>query len=354
MPGGGEMPDGGGAMGGAFAYDAFISVTTNSDSSVSRNGLVYGYLSSLTDLRPDSTVKMLADGVFAGCATLKTVDLSSSSITAIPSDCFAGCTALVSVTLPSTCTSIGSGAFAGCTALVTAEGSGLASIGSDAFRDCTSLATAPLTNNAVVGVCAFANCPVLVGTSGGSGGSGTSGGSGGSGSSGSSGASGSSGGSGSSGSSGASGSSGGSGSSGASSVHPLFPGDVAAASAEKAISYTGYVLDGTETVGTVLLKVGRANGNTGVSSFKATVKLLGEKKRTYSAKVAVDDSVPTAATLTGTSGTMALTIASSALYGDGFDGNNQDNFQKQLFFCERNLNKAVGEVQGASERQSCF
>ena len=339
MPGGGEMPDGGGAMGGAFAYDAFISVTTNSDSSVSRNGLVYGYLSSLTDLRPDSTVKMLADGVFAGCATLKTVDLSSSSITAIPSDCFAGCTALVSVTLPSTCTSIGSGAFAGCTALVTAEGSGLASIGSDAFRDCTSLATAPLTNNAVVGVCAFANCPVLVGTSGGSGGSGTSGGSGGSGSSGSS---------------GASGSSGGSGSSGASSVHPLFPGDVAAASAEKAISYTGYVLDGTETVGTVLLKVGRANGNTGVSSFKATVKLLGEKKRTYSAKVAVDDSVPTAATLTGTSGTMALTIASSALYGDGFDGNNQDNFQKQLFFCERNLNKAVGEVQGASERQSCF
>lgn len=156
-PGGGS----GGGAGGVFSYDAVISVTTNSDGSISRDGVVFGFTTSVTKLNPDSAVVALVDGVFAGNDALTSVDLTSSSVTAIPSDCFAGCTSLKSVVLPSTVVKIGTGAFAGCSGLVSVIGPGVVEIGEDAFRDCISLATIPDTGLSGIGTCAFANCPEL-------------------------------------------------------------------------------------------------------------------------------------------------------------------------------------------------
>ena len=99
-------------------------------------------------------------------------------------------------------------------------------------------------------------------------------------------------------------------------AYTLFSDDVAAVSTVAATAYTGCVMDGGSMVGTVLLKVGRPNNRTGIASFKATVQLLGSKKRSYSAKVSVSDSAPTTVTLSGTAGTMTLTVAASALSGD--------------------------------------
>ncbi len=173
FPGGnmGEMPvggsfggetAGGGSFGGAFSYDSVVTaLTTNSDWSVSRDGTIVGYTASAVKCNPSSGATAFVDGAYARNGSITAVDLSSSSITEIPADCFAGCTSLKEVVLPSTVTKIGSGAFAGCTALECAVGGGLKEIGDDAFRDCIAMTTAPLTNSASVGTCAFANCPSL-------------------------------------------------------------------------------------------------------------------------------------------------------------------------------------------------
>ena len=154
-PGGGAggTPGGapGGCMGGSFAYDSFISVTTNANCLV-REGVLFGYTSSMTtSVAPTAAagVTALAQGVFAGNTSLKTVNLANTSISEVPSDCFAGCTALTSVVLPATCTAVGSGAFAGCSALASFTGSGVETVGRDAFRNCSSLASASASASGV-------------------------------------------------------------------------------------------------------------------------------------------------------------------------------------------------------------
>lgn len=159
---GGGMGGGtGGGASGVFAYDAVISVTTNADASISRDGCVIGFTASATTLKPGAAIAEIADGVFAGHTALTSVDLTSSSVTEIPPDCFAGCTSLTTVTLPSSVTKIGTGAFAACSSLVRVVGPGVTEIGEDAFRDCTSLATIPDTGLSGIGTCAYANCPGL-------------------------------------------------------------------------------------------------------------------------------------------------------------------------------------------------
>ena len=101
----------------------------------------------------------LADGVFAGNTTIRTVNLANTSIAEIPDSAFAGCTALTTVALPATCTTIGPNAFAGCTALSTFTGAGVATIGADAFRGCAALAAAPSTAT-TLGAYAFAQSGV--------------------------------------------------------------------------------------------------------------------------------------------------------------------------------------------------
>ncbi len=134
----------GGGSSGSFTYDSFMSVTTNSDCTLVREGTLFGYTDGLgSSVTGGSSVSALAHGVFAGNADIASVDLSSSTVTEIPSDCFAGCTSLVTVTLPSCCTTIGANAFAGCTALATFDAAGVTTVGADAFSNCSSLTGVP-------------------------------------------------------------------------------------------------------------------------------------------------------------------------------------------------------------------
>lgn len=142
----GNQPDSGGTSSSAsFTYDTFI---TDSDTStisgvLLRGSVAIGYSDSPTSITLTSDVDEIAIGAFAGCTTLTSIDLSATSITALPAEAFTGCTALTTVTLPSTCVTIGARAFAGCTALTTLTASGLTTIEAEAFRGCTALTTQP-------------------------------------------------------------------------------------------------------------------------------------------------------------------------------------------------------------------
>ena len=158
-PGGGGGGPGGGGSSGSFAYDAIASDVTNADHTVTRTdgGLLYRLGASPTAVSASSNVFAIADGLFAGCTTLVTADLSVTSIAAVPSDCFAGCTALTTVVLPDTCTSIGPNAFAGCTALSSVTAPAIATVAADAFRGCTALSALPaFLADATLGPYAFA------------------------------------------------------------------------------------------------------------------------------------------------------------------------------------------------------
>ena len=150
---GGNTPGGGGSL----KYDSIISVTTNANCLV-REGILFGYTSSLTTTPKLTlaTITALADGVFAGNTAITSVDLASTSISGLPADAFAGCTSLQTVVLPSSCTAIGANAFAGCPALSALTAPGVTAVGADAFRDCTALATVPETV-AGIGAYAFVN-----------------------------------------------------------------------------------------------------------------------------------------------------------------------------------------------------
>ena len=141
--GGGNQPGGnqpGGGSSATFTFDSFLASSTTTSGLIIREGVVIGF-DNPTSVTVASTVSDIAEGALAGCTTLTSINLSSTSITEIPESAFAGCTALKTVTLPSSCTSIGANAFAGCTALTTLAASGVTEIGADAFRGCTALAS---------------------------------------------------------------------------------------------------------------------------------------------------------------------------------------------------------------------
>ena len=72
--------------------------------------------SSVQEVIIPSSVKVLKDGIFTSCTSLKTVTFSEG-LTDIKSSAFKNCTALETVILPSTVTNIGKQAFAGCISL---------------------------------------------------------------------------------------------------------------------------------------------------------------------------------------------------------------------------------------------
>lgn len=280
--GGGGMPGGGGTpggQGGTFAYDSFISVTTNASCLV-REGTLYGYTAALTtSVAPTaaSSVKRLADGVFAGNTAITTVDLSATSVTEIPDSAFAYCTSLKSVVLPSSCTTVATNAFEGCTALTTVDGGSTSGdTGGDSADEGTSSGETE-------------------------GGSDTGDGS-------------------------AAEDSSGSEDVGDETVSALGASnrfvDDAPVSGLASV-YNGYVLDGDKLIGSVQVKLGRTNTRTGSARVSATVQVLGLKKVTLSAAQAISDSEPTEATLEKTVGgvmhTLVLRLAAESFTGS-FDG----------------------------------
>jgi hypothetical protein len=150
---------GGPGSGGSFSFDSLASDTTNADFTVHRtaSGLLYRLAAAPTSVAPPTNVTAIADGLFAGCATLTSADFSATAITEVPADCFAGCPALTSVVLPATCTAIGPNAFAGCTALASVTAPGVTSVGADAFRGCASFSALPtFAEGATLGDYSFA------------------------------------------------------------------------------------------------------------------------------------------------------------------------------------------------------
>ena len=140
--GGGNQPGGGG--GATFTFDTFLATTTtNSTKCLIREGVWTGWASGIMAATLDSSVSTLAAGVCSGCTTLTSVNLSSTTITEIPESAFAGCSNLVTVILPSTCTTIGANAFAGCMKLATLTAPGVTTVGADSFRACSVLTAIP-------------------------------------------------------------------------------------------------------------------------------------------------------------------------------------------------------------------
>jgi len=81
-------------------------------------GTFYG-CSKITISQIPSGVSALGQSMFYGCTSIPSMDLSTTAVSAIPSQCFYNCKAMTYVDLPSTVTSIAAQAFRNCTALKT-------------------------------------------------------------------------------------------------------------------------------------------------------------------------------------------------------------------------------------------
>lgn len=82
------------------------------------SGTFYG-CSKITISQIPSGVSALGQSMFYGCTSIPSMDLSTTAVSAIPSQCFYNCKAMTYVDLPSTVTSIAAQAFRNCTALKT-------------------------------------------------------------------------------------------------------------------------------------------------------------------------------------------------------------------------------------------
>ena len=130
---------------------------------LSDNKIIRG--TSATDIVLDSSVSVIEDSAFGGLTTIKSIDMSQSSITEIAPNTFEDCTSLTTVKLPAGLQSIGSNAFKGCTGLSEIDFEdcdSLTTIGDIAFFGCTALGEinlpASLSN---IGSNAFYECDAL-------------------------------------------------------------------------------------------------------------------------------------------------------------------------------------------------
>lgn len=115
----------------------------------------------------DTNIVSIADYVFKGCTSLKTVSLPRS-LTTLHNGCFESCTSLSSVTINSVVLAdgsdiAGSGTFVGCTSLETVEFQDyfVGKVVNDMFAGCTSLSSITLGNVTEIGSGAFQNCVSL-------------------------------------------------------------------------------------------------------------------------------------------------------------------------------------------------
>lgn len=163
---------------------------------VEANGLVYlndnrtvllSYSGSASAVTIPASVKVMADGAFAGNANVTSVRFASGGVLiAIPDGAFENCTNLVSVNLsalrlrevgegafsgtslseivlPETTSAVGASAFENCTHLTSISAAGLRELGFAAFKGCTSLVSVDFTgvNLSFIPSEAFAGCTSL-------------------------------------------------------------------------------------------------------------------------------------------------------------------------------------------------
>ena len=107
---------------------------------------------SIEEVKIPAATTTIGEGVFQGCESLKTIDLSESAITEVPADAFNG-TALNAVEIPATVTTIGARAFKD-TALKSVS-TDAATVARSAFAGCESLKSASLPKATEIGKYAF-------------------------------------------------------------------------------------------------------------------------------------------------------------------------------------------------------
>ena len=137
--GGGNQPGGGGSA--SWTFDTFLAASTAASGCILREEVWTGHADPTT-VTLTAAVTNIAPGVCSGCTTLKTLDLSATTITAIPDSAFSGCTAITAVEIEQ-CgqMKIGDGAFQNCTGLKTVSlPEGFTDLGQKVFADDTALA----------------------------------------------------------------------------------------------------------------------------------------------------------------------------------------------------------------------
>ena len=95
-----------------------------------------------------STIKVLPSKAFRDCSNLQSLSMDRcTSLTSIPTECFYNCQKLVTIALPSSIQSIGNQAFRKCAKLSAFTiGANVTSIGAYAFSDCTLLTSIVFEN----------------------------------------------------------------------------------------------------------------------------------------------------------------------------------------------------------------
>jgi hypothetical protein len=119
---------------------------------------------SLVSVKFPSTLEGSVVSAFNGCASLESVDLSATQITSLGTNTFNGCAALTSVQLPATLQTVGTGVFAGCVSLREIDLSALTitAVPSGPFSGCTALETVVLPDTITsIDTNAFFNCESL-------------------------------------------------------------------------------------------------------------------------------------------------------------------------------------------------
>jgi hypothetical protein len=118
------------------------SVNLASTSITALPAAIFSGCSGLTSVTVPPTLTSIGSQAFNGCANLSTINLSSTSVTMINTEAFQSCAALTSISLPASLTSIGDNTFQGCSNLVSINlsATGITSLGG-IFNGCASLAS---------------------------------------------------------------------------------------------------------------------------------------------------------------------------------------------------------------------
>jgi len=118
--------------------------------------------SGLTSLQLPTSIKSIGSHAFYGCIGLKTLDLSSLTITSLDLGVFMWCTELTSVILPSSLRTL-DGTFAYCKALTSINlPPNLTSLGFETFSECISLTTLNIPSTVqTIGEAVFLGCTGL-------------------------------------------------------------------------------------------------------------------------------------------------------------------------------------------------
>lgn len=110
---------------------------------------------------PDSSLTLINNDVFKGCASLQVADLTNCKLFTLGKNVFADCTSLAKVVNMRAVGTAYDGAFAGCASLESADITRLHVAGSYVFEGCTSLSQITVGEDSAIGAYMFSGCTGL-------------------------------------------------------------------------------------------------------------------------------------------------------------------------------------------------